>query len=95
MSTEVVDDKLILQVDIEGEQREIMGDNLLAAIGREPDLSFLSKNILQLKDKLISKERLYFIGDVTNNIFRQASIAVGNGVLTAMKIYQKSTLIYF
>ncbi len=90
VSADHIDGRLRFLIDVNGEQREIIGDKLLAAIGREPEISFLSKKIIQQKDELISKDRLYFIGDVTNEIFRQASIAVGNGVLTAMKIYQKS-----
>lgn len=81
--------KLKLKVDHAGEHIEIIGDKLLVAIGREPELSFFSKKTLIKKDELITKERLYFIGDVKNEIFRQTTIAVGNGVLTAMKIYQK------
>jgi thioredoxin reductase len=81
--------KLKFKIDISGEHIEITGDKLLVAIGREPELSFFSKKTLIKKDELITKERLYFIGDVKNEIFRQTTIAVGNGVLTAMKIYQK------
>jgi thioredoxin reductase len=88
-SVENISGKLKFKVDHAGELCEIIGDKLLVAIGREPELSFFSKETLIKKDELISKERLYFIGDVKNKIFRQTTIAVGDGVLTAMKIYQK------
>jgi len=88
-SVEKLSGGLQFTVNHSGEFIEITGDKLLAAIGRKPELSFLSKETLIKKDELISKERLYFIGDVKNEIFRQTTIAVGNGVLIAMKIYQK------
>ena len=89
-SAKQVGGRLGLETSSEGEIIKISCDKVLAAIGREPSLSFLSENLINRKDKLISKERLYFIGDVKNQNFRQTSIAVGNGVLAAMKIYQKT-----
>jgi thioredoxin reductase len=59
-------------------------DFLLFAIGRVPQMDFLS-------DALIDKkvEGLYFIGDVKNGLYRQAAIAAGDGLRAAMDIYFK------
>jgi thioredoxin reductase (NADPH) len=59
----------------------IEADYLLFATGREPCLDFLSPEI---KD-----ERIYLAGDVKNAIFRQTAIAAGDGIKTAMEIYNK------
>jgi thioredoxin reductase len=59
-------------------------DYLVFAIGRVPSLDFLSEG---LKKKFSKK--LYLAGDVKNGIFRQASIAAGDGIKTAMQIYRK------
>lgn len=61
----------------------IKTDYLLFAIGRVPCLDFLSE---YLKKKFSKK--LYLAGDVKNGIFRQASIAAGDGIKTAMQIYR-------
>jgi thioredoxin reductase (NADPH) len=53
-------------------------DEVLFAIGRDPYLDFC-KNV-KLNDRCI------LVGDVKNGIFRQASIATGDGILAAMKI---------
>jgi thioredoxin reductase (NADPH) len=61
-------------------------DYLIGAIGREARLDCLSQMILQLARSLEDQGVLYKIGDVKNGIYRQTSIAVGEGVMTAMKI---------
>jgi len=60
-------------------------DYLLIAIGREPVLEFLSENVKTHLDDLEKGGLLYLIGDVKNSLFRQASIAAGDGVKAAMK----------
>ena len=57
-------------------------DYLLFAIGRVPQIDFLS-------DELVHRnvEGLYFVGDVKNSLFRQAAIAAGDGLRAAMEIY--------
>lgn len=56
---------------------------VIFAIGREAQLSFLSKNIKNNKHKL---NNLYFAGDVKNGLFRQVAIATGDGIKVAMEI---------
>jgi thioredoxin reductase (NADPH) len=63
-------------------------DYLIIAIGREANMDCLSDQF-RLQTSMLEKQGLlYIIGDVRNGIFRQASIAVGEGVLTAMKVYR-------
>ena len=56
-------------------------DEVVYAIGRNPQLDFM--------DQLIETERCIFIGDVRNGIFRQAGIAIGDGIMAAMKIHNQ------
>lgn len=58
---------------------EYIVDYLLIAVGREPILDFID-------DQLLDNPNLFQIGDVKNGLFRQTSIAVGDGTFTAMKI---------
>ena len=59
-------------------------DFLLFAIGRVPQMDFLSEELVDKKN-----EGLYFIGDVKNGLYRQAAIAAGDGLRAAMDIYFK------
>jgi thioredoxin reductase (NADPH) len=70
--------------------RKIVADFLIFAIGRTPCTDYLTKAMLECQDELIANQRLYMIGDVKNDIFRQTSIAVGDGVLAAMQLYRAS-----
>ena len=75
-----------LIVDIEKEIATPLNcDYILGAIGREPALEFnlTEKNLI---DDLVLKSRLYYIGDVKNDLFRQSTIAAGEGIKAAMKI---------
>ena len=64
-------------------------DYLLGAIGREARLSCMSESLRQQEQALEEQGVLYLIGDVKNGIYRQTSIAVGDGVMAAMKIYRR------
>ncbi|MEW5869657.1 MAG: NAD(P)/FAD-dependent oxidoreductase [Chloroflexota bacterium] len=63
-------------------------DYLVGALGRRPALDFLEPGWQENTALLQDTGVLYFIGDVKNGIFRQTSIAVGDGILAAMKIYR-------
>lgn len=63
-------------------------DYVIGAIGREPQLDFVSTQLSTRMAELEARQQLYLIGDVKNGIFRQTAIAAGNGILAAMKIYQ-------
>ncbi len=62
-------------------------DYLIGAIGRDPQLDFISEDLYRLSSELQEQGRLYYVGDVTKGIYRQTAIAVGEGILTAMKIH--------
>jgi len=61
-------------------------DRVVIATGREPNLSLLSQRVLDQRDALTTSKRLFLSGDVVRGLSRQASIAVGDGVLAAMTI---------
>ena len=61
-------------------------DYLLAAIGREPELGFADRELLNRVGELQDKKILFLIGDLKNGEFRQTSIAVGDGIRAAMDI---------
>jgi thioredoxin reductase (NADPH) len=64
-------------------------DFLVFAIGREPQLDFLSETVRKRQRELEESGLLYHIGDVHNGPFRQTAIAVGDGIKAAMRIIQK------
>jgi thioredoxin reductase (NADPH) len=70
--------------------RKMVADYLVYAIGRVPRIEYWSENLIQRREELIESERLYLIGDVKNEIYRQTAIAVGDGVLAAMKLYRSN-----
>jgi thioredoxin reductase (NADPH) len=72
-----------------GREFELETGYLVIAVGREPCLGFLSPDLLEKWDILVRQEILYPIGDVGNDRYRQTAIAVGDGVLAAMKIADK------
>jgi thioredoxin reductase (NADPH) len=80
-----------LEVDTfsEGKGHTYLCDYVIAAIGREPALDFLDEDLESQSDTLSERGKLYFIGDVVNNIFRQTGIAVGDGLRVAMDIEQR------
>ena len=83
------EERLVLQVS-EGKDRfELVADHLLCALGREPQLDILSPSLTTNLDMMVSEGALYLIGDVKNKDFRQVGIAVGDGILAAMKIARR------
>jgi thioredoxin reductase len=69
----------------------LRADYLIGAIGRDPQLDFLSEQVIELAPELEDQGLLYFIGDVKNGLYRQTAISVGDGVRTAMRIYRGLT----
>jgi thioredoxin reductase (NADPH) len=66
----------------------LRADYLIGAIGREPNLDFVSTELLEQYPALQKRGILHFVGDVKNDIFRQTAIACGDGIRAGMCIYQ-------
>ncbi len=64
-------------------------DYLINAIGRLPEKRFYHEDFKKMEGDLIEKGVLYLAGDVAHPLYRQISIALGDGLLTAQKIYEK------
>jgi thioredoxin reductase len=84
-SVECSKERLFLRCIDKGKDVSISCDYILGAIGREPALEF-NLTEKELINDLISKTRLFYIGDVVNDLFRQTTIAAGEGIKAAMKI---------
>ena len=82
-----MDDRLCITCQSPEGQRNIHADYLIGALGRRPRLDFISPALEVKKAELEQNGLLYFAGDVLNGSFRQASIAVGDGMMAAMKIH--------
>ncbi|MFH1372256.1 MAG: NAD(P)/FAD-dependent oxidoreductase [bacterium] len=82
-------EKLRLECRNRGEVETLVVDYLLPAVGRKPQLGFLAPQLTGCQEELIREGLLYFAGDVKNGTFRQTGIAVGDGIMSAMKIARK------
>jgi thioredoxin reductase (NADPH) len=79
---EIVYEQIVLEFGTErGSIREDF-DLMLVAIGREPTLPEVNFDINEQAEK-----RMFIIGDIKNELYRQATIAVGDGIRAAMTIY--------
>jgi thioredoxin reductase len=81
------DGKISLHCNTPQGFHQVSADFLVGAIGREPNLDFLSSQFSEKAIQLENSGKLYFVGDVINGFYRQTGIAVGNGISAAMKIY--------
>lgn len=78
--------KLRITFSTRGERTTGEVDYLLVVAGREPQRVFYNPLLITQAKELKNAGRLYEIGDLANGIYRQAAIACGNGVQTAMQI---------
>jgi thioredoxin reductase (NADPH) len=83
------DGAIRLLCDASGSTAQFEVDNLIGAIGREPQLDFLSEGLSDKIQGLEQKSRLYLIGDVKNGFYRQTAIAIGDAIKVAMQIYKR------
>ena len=77
---------LRLKFEIQDQTKEYNYDYLLVAIGRKPCKDFYSTKLAAKENELVANKKLYLVGDIKNGIYRQASLAVADGIKTAMKI---------
>ena len=70
-----------------GSLDRMTADHVIAAIGRVPREIALLPGLTGSIEDLVEERKLRFAGDVMNGIYRQTSIAVGDGVRAAMEIY--------
>ena len=82
--------KLLLNCIFSDGQEKILTnfDYVIAAKGRDPCLDFLGGQLKMNYKTLISRNKLYMVGDVKNGIYRQTAICVGDGLKAAMDIYR-------
>jgi thioredoxin reductase (NADPH) len=64
-------------------------DYILFAIGREPDTGLLKGNIKKQYKNLVKMKKLYIVGDMNNPKHRQTSISTGEGIKSAMEIFDE------
>jgi thioredoxin reductase len=82
-------ENLVVGCRVAGRPVELQADYLVLAIGREPELGFLSERFLTSIPALKREGSLHLIGDVRGGSMRQTAIAVGDGVEAAMMIHRK------
>ena len=71
---------IVVECNAEGKQKNFVSDYVLVAAGRTPNTGMLND---ELKEHVAPG--LFLAGDVKNKDFRQTGIAVGDGLLSAMK----------
>ena len=86
------ENKVILLTKMEEKIFPIEADIILVAIGREPNIGFLSKELKAEYEETLEGSKLYFIGDVKKGNYRQVSIAMGDGMKAAMEINKRISL---
>ncbi len=77
-----------------GKKFSLSSDYILVAIGRVPNIDFLSEELRSLylqrdTGKALNRQKtsgIFFVGDVINRDYRQAGIAAGDGLACGMKI---------
>jgi thioredoxin reductase (NADPH) len=79
-------DRISVRCGSGGGDVELLADYVVFAIGREPEVGFLSGMPADEAERLRSGGSLHLAGDVARGDNRQTAIAVGDGVRTAMEI---------
>jgi len=82
---EMSDERLRLECETPQGGKPLEVDYLIGALGRLPRVELLSG--LPDAQDLQSRGALHRVGDVQRGMYRQTAIAVGDGLLAAMKIY--------
>lgn len=80
------DNQIGIECVQQGAPLKLHAHYLVPAIGREPQLSFLTKDDGENHTRQAQDGIIHFVGDVKNGSFRQTAIAVGDGIKAGMKI---------
>ena len=80
--------QILLSCLRQGGKVEIQCDYLVIAIGRQPQTGYFSPGLRHAAGELQDRGLLHLIGDVKNGLYRQAAIAAGDGIYSAMKIFE-------
>jgi thioredoxin reductase (NADPH) len=83
----VKEDGMVVQLVVPDGGLELRCARILGAIGRSPTAPRFSEGLQKEMKNLQNLGVLQIIGDVMNGIYRQTSIAVGDGVRAAMRIH--------
>jgi thioredoxin reductase len=78
-----------LCLTLSGGKEQVEADRLVIAIGRRPELGCLTPDLLQERELLEKDGRLWIIGDAGHPLYRQISIAAGDGLRTAMALHTR------
>ncbi len=81
---------LLLHLAAPGGECALVVDSLLVATGRVPQLDYLRAGLRSRIGRLQAEGALHLVGDVRQGEYRQAAIAVGDGVRAAMQIFNRS-----
>jgi thioredoxin reductase len=81
--------RMKVRTELKGRIHDFEFDYLIFAIGREQNIGFLSSSIINRLEDLTKEDKIHIIGDAKNGIYRQSTIACGDGILAAMKINKK------
>ncbi len=81
--------QLTARYDTPEGERSIKCDYLIIAIGREPQMQYITDRMKKNMAELEDRGMLYFAGDIKNDRYRQTAIAVGNGIMAAMQIAER------
>ncbi len=85
-------DKITLVTKMDNKLFPIEVDVIFVAIGREPNIQFLSNELKAEYENPSERSKLYFIGDAKKGNYRQISIAMGDGMKAAMEIDKRLSL---
>ena len=86
------EEEVILLTKMENKIFPIEADLIIVAIGRVPNIQFLSQELRAEYEETLEGSKLYFVGDAKKGNFRQVSIAMGDGMKAAMEINKRLSL---
>lgn len=82
-------DELLLRCSSGVGPKEIRADYMVVAVGREPEVGFLSERLAGALGAKQANGLLHLAGDVRGDRMRQTAVAVGDGMIAAMNICDK------